>query len=803
VRELPRGTVTFLFTDIEGSTRLLHELGAEDYASRLAEHRRVLRTAFERHGGVEVDTQGDAFFVAFPTAPGALAAAREAQRELELPVRMGLHTGTPLLTSEGYVGADVHRAARIAAAGHGGQVLVSPTTAAAVDGELRELGEHRLKDFDEPVALFQLGVDRFPPLKTIANTNLPRPASSFVGREREVAEIARLVRANRMVTLTGPGGTGKTRLAIEGAGELVGELAAGVFWIGLASLRDPELVVQTIAQTLGAKEGLAAHIGEREQLILLDNLEQVIGAAPELAALVEACPNLRLLVTSRELLHVRGEVEYEVLPLAEPDAVALFCARAHVEPGPVVVELCRRLDNLPLALELAAARVKVLAPDQILDRLSQRLDLLKGGRDADPRQQTLRATIAWSHDLLDEHEQRLFRRLAVFAGGCTLEAEEEILEADLDTLQSLVEKSLVRFTGGRYWMLETIREFAAERLDESGEAENLHERLSDYLLALPPPWRTTRTGLADVVDRLGAELPNYRAAFTWALEAEPRRCLELATALGRFWVIRDPAEGDRWLTEALSRTPEQPPELRADALLWAASCRSFLPDRTGVEAMLEESLSLFRALGNAGRVGDALDRLAGARATAGNLQAAKAAAEESLALFEQLGEPDGAMYVLDKVATIALQEGDRKTAREAVERALSLAREYGDSWWAVGSMNNLAEWALEEGDLAQAAELGGESAHMAAQLGDRRHLAEAFCVLAAAAAAGGESAVAGRFWGALEALEREGDWVEAEFRAAHSARVELAEGADFAAAAEAVRLLAVDEAVRAALAAID
>ena len=294
--DLPAGTVTFLFTDVEGSTRLLDELGPEAYADALQQHRRVLRGAFTRHGGIEVDTQGDAFFIAFPTAVGAVTAAEEAQVELArgpIVVRMGLHTGTPHLTEEGYVGEDVHLGARIAAAGHGGQVLLSAATRDLVEVEVTDLGEHRLKDFDGAVAIFQLGRGRFPPLKTISNTNLPRPASSFLGREREVAGVVALVREGaRLVTLTGPGGTGKTRLAIEAAAELVPELKAGVYWVPLATIRDPRLVGETVAQTLGARNGLAAHIGERELMLLLDNLEQVVEAAPELSSLLAECPNL-------------------------------------------------------------------------------------------------------------------------------------------------------------------------------------------------------------------------------------------------------------------------------------------------------------------------------------------------------------------------------------------------------------------------------------------------------------------------------------------------------------------------------
>jgi len=311
-RALPVGTVTFLFTDVEGSTALLHELGTESYADALAEHRRRIREACARNGGAEVDTQGDAFFFAFATAQSAVAAAKQLTEALAagpLRVRVGLHTGRPLVTSEGYVGEDVHVASRVAASAHGGQVVVTGATAGLVESELTSLGDHRLKDIDGAVSIYQLGEERFPPLKTISNSNLPRPASSFVGRERELEEVRAGIGDARLVTLTGPGGSGKTRIALEAASSVRSSFEAGVFWVGVASLRDPALVVETIAQTLGARDGLPRHIGQREMLLVVDNFEQVIDAAPELGSLLDACPGLRLLVTSRELLRVQGELE--------------------------------------------------------------------------------------------------------------------------------------------------------------------------------------------------------------------------------------------------------------------------------------------------------------------------------------------------------------------------------------------------------------------------------------------------------------------------------------------------------------
>ena len=546
-RDLPSGTVTFLFTDVEGSTKLLHELGAGTYAVALAEHRRILRDAFGTGGGVEVDTQGDAFFVAFPTAPGALAAAAAVLDGLlggPISVRMGVHTGTPHRDKEGYVGVDVHRAARIAAAGHGGQVLISASTAALLgtDG-LRDLGEHRLKDLSAPERIYQRGDEDFPPLKSLYRTNLPIPATPFLGRLHELAEVCGLLEDARLLTLTGPGGTGKTRLGLQAAAAAGERYPDGIFWVPLAPLRDPELVLATAGQALGAKDGLAEHLADKSLLLLFDNFEHVVEAAPRLSELLASCPNVRLLVTSRELLRVPGEQAYPVPPLEPEDGTELFVARARAAlpsfvASDAVPELCARLENLPLALELAAARVRVLSPEQLVERLSQRLDLLKAGRGVDPRQQTLRATIEWSYELLTEDEQRLFARLAVFAGGSTLESAEAVCAADLDTLESLVDKSLVRVRqANRFWMLETIREYAVERLEDSGEAEILQRRHAEYFLELGEEAElNTRVYSGEWIQRLEPEHDNLRTALDHlAASGENEHVLRLAGALSEFW----------------------------------------------------------------------------------------------------------------------------------------------------------------------------------------------------------------------------------------------------------------------------
>jgi len=664
--------VTFLFTDIAGSTRLLHQLGPEGYAEALAEHRRLLRTAFARHGGVEVDTQGDAFFVAFPSADGAVSAAEDLQRALAsgpIEVRVGVHTGTPHLTDEGYVGEDVHKGARIGAAGHGGQVLLSRETRALVDVEMTDLGEHRLKDFAEPVWIFQLGTERFPPLKTISNTNLPRPASSFVGRDEEIAAVTALVRDGaRLVTLTGPGGSGKTRLAIEAAAELIPWFKNGVFWVGLASLRDPAIVNETMSTTLGSKDDLATHIGDREMLLLLDNMEQVIGAAGDLASLVETCPKLVLLVTSRERLRVRGEAPFPVPPMSTLQAVDLFCQRAGLSPDGSIEELCRRLDDLPLAVELAAARTNILTPTQILQRLERRLDLLEGGRDADARHQTLRATIDWSYELLDDEERQLFARLAVFSGGCTLDAAEAIADADLNILSSLLEKSLIRRTNDRFWMLETIKEFATDRLGSDEEARSLRDHHAAWFSALAEELFDDSGEARDprAYEIFGQEQHNLRVALEWVIEGRTG-AVELVMRMWKSWLARGQLdEGERWLERALAADTAAPASIRAEALAILGEFPRFRGDHERAIQLKDEALGSMRALGLAEETKSVLCDMAESLALLGQLDRARSLVDEALEIESRSDGPPGIRVRLS-AAELAMRAQDYEGARRRLE----------------------------------------------------------------------------------------------------------------------------------------
>ena len=762
VRELPRGTVTFLFTDVEGSTRLLHELGQVEYAARLTEHRRVLREAFERQGGVEVDTQGDAFFVAFPTAPGALSAAREAQTVLELPVRMGLHTGTPLLTAEGYVGEDVHRAARIAAAGHGGQVLVSNATSALVDrDELRDLGEHRLKDLSAPERIFQLGDGEFPALKTLYRTNLPIPGTPFLGREQELAAVREMLAHGdaRLLTLTGAGGSGKTRLALHAAGEAAGEYPDGVWWVPLAPVADPADVGQTAARALGGGGSLTDLVDGRRLLLLLDNFEHVVEAAPEVAAVLAECPHADVLVTSRERLRVQGEHVYPVPVLERAEARRLFVARARAvqpdfEPGEHLDELCERLDDLPLALELAAARTSLLSTEQLLERLGDRLDLLKGGRDAETRQQTLRATIEWSYELLAPEERRVLAALSVFRGGWRLDSAEHVARADVDLLQSLVDKSLVRrWESGRFGMLETIREFAAERLEPTRRGE-LGRRLLKHLLDLfaTANLGPQQTGEPDMA-LAQEERANVDAALDWAVNAGERECaLSLMRLLELYWATNDPMAARKRIDQLLDAAGD---DLEPRLLAHALRVRGASYDMTGRPdlgaAEYERAVEIFQSLGDEAETAHLMSRIASAALHGGEVERAVRLASEALELDRRHGRQRDEAMALNILSRAAFEQDKPDEGLRLAYESAEIAKAVGFTWWHGGTLVQAAEYLIARDDPAAAAAPLHAGLESLAAVDDRINLPIALAASAALAAQQENPAQAGLLWGAVEA----------------------------------------------------
>jgi predicted ATPase/Tfp pilus assembly protein PilF len=738
VAELPDGRLTLLFTDVEGSTQLLHELG-DGYAGVLAEHRRVLREVFERHGGTEVDTQGDAFFYVFRSADGALAAAAEGCELLEsgpVRIRVGVHTGAPVLTGEGYVGVDVHLAARIGGAGHGGQVVFSDDTRRELGSspELLDLGEHRLKDFDDAVPLFQLGAEPFPPLKTVSNTNLPRPASSFVGRAADAAAVVGRIRGGaRLLTLTGPGGSGKTRLAIEAATELVPEFRAGVFWVELAPVEAPELMLEEIARVLGASDDLTRHIAERELLLVLDNFEQVVEAGPALGDLVSSCPNLCLLVTSRERLRLRDELEFAVEPLPSDDAARLFADRSGLPVDETVTALCAALDNLPLAVELAAARTDVLSPKQALDRLERRLDLFRGARDVDARQQTLRAAIQWSYELLDEEEQRLFARLAVFAGGCTLEAAEEVTDAELDVLESLVQKSLVRHAGERFWMLETIRDYGLERLDESGETDALRRRHAEWFLALAERAEPhlEGAGQSEWLGRLDDDVANIRE-----VAGQPDLAGRYLVALRFFWAKRGyVAEGRRAVEDLLPRLADDDPAKRM-ALVTGSLLAVMQGDFEAAIAHGERAIELGEAAGDLRPRLEVASALGRALLSVGEEERALALFRDAAERGPDIGRTGIAAIALLNLGYVALLRGELEAADDYLRRAVDLAASCGELHAQARSLAARSSVALEGGRFEDARRLAMQSLAIAAPTHDRDNAGWAIelagCALASA-----------------------------------------------------------------------
>jgi predicted ATPase/DNA-binding SARP family transcriptional activator len=585
----------------------------------------------------------------------------------------------------------------------------------------------------------------------------PRPASSFVGREREVAELASLLReGTRLVTLTGPGGIGKTRLAIEAASALAPAYPNGVFWVGLAPLRDPALVMEMVSQTLRTTADPAIHIGDREVLPVLDNFEQVLEAARELTPLLRACANLAVLVTSRALLRLDGEVEYAVPPLASREAVDLFSERSRLDPSPAIDALCKHLDHLPLAVELAAARTAVLSPDEILDRLSERLDLLQGGRDAEERQRTLRATIAWSHELLSGGEQRLFARLSVFAGGCTLDAAEAVCDADLDTLQSLVEKNLVRRTADRFSMLETIREFAAEQLAQSGDAARLHDAHAAYFTSLferhDDAFRGGGERLDDYVALLHTEQNNARQSLArYHATGNKLQADLLASLLHPLWMA-NPTEGRRVLDAAVA-AHHSADRIRA-RLLWGAGIVAHaLADYETERRYLDEALQLFREEGDRRSVADTLRRLAGALASQGQFDRARELQHESAETADEVGDRAAHLSAMSLGAWIFVVQADYDSAERLFEAVLHEAGELGHRALEKGTLAGLGVIALKRGRLPEAASFLRASLSIAVAR-TRSTTDLAIDALAAIAVASGDAATAARLLGATREWRR-------------------------------------------------
>ena len=784
-------TLTFLFTDIEGSTAMLWRLG-EVYAEVLTAHHAVMRAGLAEHGGREVGTQGDAFFAAFSSPRACVAAAIGMQRALasypwpageSVRVRMGIHSGEAAETPAGLVGLDLHRVARITAAAHGGQVVLSATTAALLGdslpagASLKDLGLHRLKDLGRPEQIFQLQADglltAFPPLRSLENPklrhNLPAQVSSFIGRDRELAEVGRLIGISRLVTLTGTGGAGKTRLALQiAAGSLDGS-GDGVWFTDLAPLKHPDLVAAAVANVLGIREEpgrpvldtLVDAVGQQRLLVVLDNCEHVINACAKLAdALLRNCPDITLLATSREPLSIDGEIVHRVPSLITPadgddveaivntEAVRLFADRAVQQGVPLARDertaemagrICRRLDGIPLAIELAAARLRVMPIAELDARLDQRLSLLTGGsRAALPRQQTLRALVDWSWELLNPAERQVLARLSVFAGGFDLAAAEAVSsgpevapEETVRHLGALVDKSLVQFDHtaagpGRYRLQETIRQYAARQLDAQGPgvADGARSAHRDHYLAVAEAAAPQLVAhhQAEWLDRLDAELGNLRAAIAFCLkQADPAPGLRLAVSLRVFWKARGhAAEGVDDLQGLLEvPTAQEAALLRARALAVAA----FLLEQTGNYAIVEqycaEALAMARPAGDDHLVADLLYTRGMALLRQGQQATALPLIESGLRLAGRLGEPHLVARLLS-VRSFALNVGgdNAGAARDSAE-SLRLFRQVGDRLRVGTMLGNLGYVELSEGDPGSARRHLVESLDIFRELDDR------------------------------------------------------------------------------------
>jgi predicted ATPase/class 3 adenylate cyclase len=783
--ELPEGTVTFIFTDIEGSTELLKELG-DKYAAVLADQRRILRDIFSRWSGQEVDTQGDSFFVSFPRATEAVAAAVEIQKALsehtwpedvEVRLRIGIHTGEPLVAEEGYVGIDVHRAARIGNTGHGGQVLLSETTTALVIDDLplgvrlADLGQHRLKDVHRPEHIHQLTVEglptKFPPLKSIEvvsddgedgqpKHNLPPDLTPFIGREEELDAIQELMRdkSHRLLTLVGVGGIGKTRLALKAVSELVDRYPDGVRLVELANLSDPDLVPQYVASVYGVsarEEGrevtdvLIAYLSEKSALMVLDNCEHLIEPCAILVEkLLIECPGVNLIATSRENLGVQGEISFPVPTMEVPkeqipagdfelyEAVRLFVDRAKAalpafdpsfEAVDPIVKICRQLDGIPLAIELAAARVKLLEPAQITDRLQDRLDFLAGGpRTALPRHQTLEATMEWSYSLLTADEKDQFIKLSVFAGGWSLENAESLMRVDpgepaeisveiIDVLSNLVDKSLVvverREGVVRYRMLEPVRQFAVSKLSESGFEETIRKKQADLFKELAgradPKLRTTEQLMwLEILDR---EHENLRTAISWLLKTKQvDGAAKLIGDLGWYWWIRGLwLSAWKWLTLVLESDIDPIPAIKARAVYRTAGLDVIRGKLTGRLELVEDALEICTNLNDTEGMAWCLNLLGQAMThTRDDLDKGVADLTKSIELFQSFGDSWGVAWSTRYLGQIRDLQDDFEESVVLQRRALEGFEEIGDTWNVAHSLYLYGLALQEHGELEEA-----------------------------------------------------------------------------------------------------
>ena len=784
----PSGTVTFLFSDIEGSTRLLLELGSERYGEVLDEHRRLFRDAVAAVGGTEVDTQGDAFFVAFPRAEDAARAAVETQRAMTahpwvdgrvVRARMGMHSTDAHASDEGYVGIGVHRAARICGAGHGGQVLVSIATAELLrDADtpfgLIDLGRHALKDLPAPEHLFQLAADglaeRFPPLRSLDHkpTNLPADRTPLIGRAHELAEVMDALRnGTRLLTLTGAGGSGKTRLALAAAAELVDDYDDGVFLVPLATITDPALVLPAIGEALGLSEGagqsLPAFMAARRILLVVDNMEQVASSGPDLAGLLDAAAEVRMLATSREPLHVSVEQVMPIEPMSVDDAVSLFAARASATLPSFVLEdsdraaveqICRRLDGLPLAVELAAARINVLAPDAMLARLSDRLKLLTGGaRDQPARHRTLRDTLAWSHDLLTDAERDLFACLSVFAGQFGLDAAEAVCDADLDVLASLVDRSLVRRAGERFEMLATVREYAAERMADSDGAEAVRDRHAAFFEALAERAYEGRHREPDAMaDLLALDHDDLREALDWLSHTDARRFGRLAGSLGWFWHVHSHfAEGHVRVAAALAALPADAAEERARLLSAATELAAWQGESADAERFGTDAVESWRALDREVEVGLVLHDMGWGHFFAGEDDLARERLEASLAIHQSREDALLTNRAQLGLLQVLVSIGDVETVKRIGPEALATSQALGDRWSEHFAHHFLGDCAVIEGDVPEAERRYRLSLEAAWQTGDQVETCYELQGMAMAAAGSGDAVRALRLASAAEA----------------------------------------------------